>query len=310
MSRNPQIRTSSSTSTPSRRIRTRRLDPWELVWGQPYIDCETLAAAIEDDLERTSRPDFRTRLLVRDATRAIRSYWGPKRFSHWLHASTVKDRIHTILQEELGSPGYRNIRRRLVSNVGSTEIHQIFSLLGDRVQDSIDVYIAGSIPTLIQGLTARPTDDIDIVNEVPAQIRKQGDLLKRIRSEYGLTLGHVQSHYLPANWQQRRRFLGNFGGLQVYLVDVVDIFVRKLSSKQEKHQQDLRVLANSLQKDVIKRRLQNDGQAFLNDPFLRPQIEANWRFIFRDALIFDEAKSSTTSSQSAGGAPKKKGKKK
>jgi hypothetical protein len=197
-----------------------------------------------------------------------------------------------------------------VSNLGSTEIHQIFSLLGERVQDSIDVYIAGSIPTLIQGLTARPTDDIDIVNEVPAQIRKQGDILKRIRSEYGLTLGHVQSHYLPANWQQRRRFLGNFGGLHVFLVDVVDIFVSKLSSKQEKHQQDLRVLANSLQKDVIKRRLQNDGQAFLNDPFLRSQIEANWRFIFRDPLTFDEAKSSTTLSQSAGGAPKKKGKKK
>src|SRR5207245_2476239 len=128
-----------------------------------------------------------------------------------------KNRIHTILQEELGPPGYRNIRRRLVSNVGSNEIHQIFSLLGERVQDSIDVYIAGSIPTLIQGLTARPTDDIDIVNEVPAQIRKQADLLKRIRSEYGLTLGHVQSHYLPANWQQRRRFLGDFGGLHVYL---------------------------------------------------------------------------------------------
>jgi hypothetical protein len=137
---------------------------------------------------------------------------------------------------------------------------------------------------MIQGLTARPTDDIDIVNEVPAEIRKQVDILKRIRAEYGLALGHVQSHYLPANWQQRRRFLGDFGGLHVYLADVVDIFVSKLSSKQEKHKQDLRVLAKNLNKEEIERRLHGDGKAFLEDPFLRPQIEENWKFVFQEPL--------------------------
>ena len=72
--RNHGNRANSSSSTPARRrIRTRRLDPWELVWGQPYIDCETLAAAIEDDLQYTPDPDFRTRLLVRDAARALKS---------------------------------------------------------------------------------------------------------------------------------------------------------------------------------------------------------------------------------------------
>ncbi len=32
------------------------LDPWRLVWGQPYIDSRTLALAIEQDLERDARP--------------------------------------------------------------------------------------------------------------------------------------------------------------------------------------------------------------------------------------------------------------
>lgn len=263
------------------------MDPWELVWGQPYIDCDTLAAAIEQDLERRPDPDFRTRLLVRDATRAIRSYWGPQKFGLWLRRSLVQDMIRTILKEHLGKEGFHNIRGRLVTNVGSNEIRQIFSLLGQGVRDSIDVYIAGSIPTMIQGMTARPTDDIDIVNEIPAQIRKQTDILKRIRGEYGLTLGHVQSHYLPTNWQQRRHFLGDFGGLHVYLVDVVDIFVSKLSSKQEKHKQDLRVLANSLDKEDVKRRLYGDGKAFLDDPYLRPQIEENWKFVFQESLPSD-----------------------
>jgi len=284
------------------------LDPWELVWGQPYIDCETLAAAIEDDLQYTPDPDFRTRLLVRDAARALKSYWGPRRFARWLTDSPVKNRIHKIIEEKLGPPGFHHLRRRLVSNVGSNDIRQIFSLLGERVRDSIDVYIAGSIPTLIQGLTARPTDGIDIVNEVPAQIRKQGDLLKRIQAEYGLTLGHVQSHYLPANWQQRRRFLGDFGGLHVFLVDVVDIFVSKLSSKQEKHKQDLRVLAKNLNQDDIKSRLLGDGKPFLDNPFLRPQIEENWRFVFQEPFVA-EASGEIPTSQSDE-TKKKNGKKK
>ena len=31
------------------------LDPWRLVWGQPYIDSRTLATAIEQDLKRDTR---------------------------------------------------------------------------------------------------------------------------------------------------------------------------------------------------------------------------------------------------------------
>jgi hypothetical protein len=148
----------------------------------------------------------------------------------------------------------------------------------------VEINIAGSIPTLITGLTARPTDDIDIVNEVPSEIRQQRDALKRIRSDYGLTLGHVQSHYLPSGWENRRRFLGDFGGIRAYLVDPYDIFVSKLSSKQEKHQQDLRVMAKSLDRESIRHRLFSAGKAFLDDRRLRSQVEKNWQFIFREPL--------------------------
>ena len=41
-------------------------DPWALVSGQPYINHQALAAAIEEDLTRTPEPDFRPRLLIRD----------------------------------------------------------------------------------------------------------------------------------------------------------------------------------------------------------------------------------------------------
>src|SRR5947208_689578 len=83
--------------------------------------------------------------------------------------------------------------------------------------------------TLVKGLTYRPTDDIDFVNEVPPEIRSQRTAISQVRAEFGLTLGHVQSHYLPANWINRRQFFGDFGGIRVYLVDVYDVFVSKLS---------------------------------------------------------------------------------
>jgi hypothetical protein len=261
------------------------LDPWQLVWGQPYIDSRTLAAAIEEDLGRNGQPDFRTRLLVRDAAAAIRSFWGSRRFTRWLSTSPVAPMIRAILDEDLGTPGFPSIRRRLVNSIDSPQIRQIFEILGRGIHGPLEVHIAGSIPTLIKGLTARPTADIDFVDEVPAEIRSQRAVLRKIETQFGLTLGHVQSHYLPAHWQDRRQWLGDFSELRVYLVDEYDIFVSKLSSKQEKHQLDLRVLAQKLDKSVAKRRLLTDGKAFLDDPGLKLQIEENWRFIFQEPLF-------------------------
>ena len=143
------------------------LDPWELVWGQPYIDSQTLAEAIEQDLERNASPDFRTRLLVRDAAVAMRAFWGPRRFARWVTSSPVGEQIRAILQEDLGEPGFPAIRKRLVDSIDSPQLRQIFEMLGRQVHGPVEVHIAGSIPTLIKGLTSRPTADINFVDEVP-----------------------------------------------------------------------------------------------------------------------------------------------
>ncbi len=261
------------------------LDPWDLVWGQPYIDSARLAAAIDQDLERNPAPDFRTRLLVRDAARALKAFWGPHRFARWLTQSRVRNAIRGILKEELGKSGFHAIRRRLVASPNLALLQQVFELLGRKLQGRLEINIAGSIPTLVKGLTARPTDDIDIVDEVPSEIRSQRAVLETIKTKYGLTLGHVQSHYLPANWKNRRHFLGDFGGLRVYLVDEYDVFVSKLSSNQERHKDDLGVMARKLDKSKIEKRLLQDGKQFLESPHDRPKILANWAFLFREPLL-------------------------
>jgi hypothetical protein len=72
-------------------------------------------------------------------------------------------------------------------------------------------------------------------------------------------------------------------------VNEYDIFVSKLSSKKKKHQDDLRVLALKLDRDIARSRLVTDGRSFLDDLKLKPQIEENWRFIFQEPLIVEQA---------------------
>ena len=261
ISRNLGPASTGSESASMSRAAT-NLDPWRLVWGQPYIDSRTLAAAIEQDLAtrqqpRLPHPAAGPRCGGGDAIRTgdpgdSRNGWRP---------APSGPRIRAILDEDLGEPGFPAIRRRLVDSIDSTRLSRIFDLLGRGIHGRVEIHIAGSIPTLIKGLTARPTGDIDFVDEVPAEIRRQRDVLRKIETEFGLKLGHVQSHYLPAHWRDRRQWLGDFGGLRVYVVDEYDIFVSKLSSKKEKHQSDLGVLALELDKETARQRLLNDGQS-------------------------------------------------
>ena len=307
-----QRRSGAAGLSPERKRNDRKngvpgLDPWELIWGQPFIDAARLIAAIDHDLMHTPAPDFRTRLLVRDAGRALRSFLGPRDFAKWLAVSPVGDRIHTILKEDLGKPGFRDIRRRLVASVSLTDIQQVLQLLGQSVHGRVEINIAGSVPTLIHGLTVRPTDDIDIVDEIPAEIREQRATLQRIKKEFGLNLGHVRSHYLPPNWQKRRHYLGDFGGIRAYLVDPIDIFVSKLSSKQEKHKQDLRILAKKLEYSAVRQRLLADGRVFLDAPSLKPQIEANWQFIYQKPLSPPQSEVKERKAKSAKGRESRKG---
>ncbi len=71
----------------------------------------------------------------------------------------------------------------------------------------------------------------------------------------------------------------------MYVADEFDIFVSKLSSVQNKHQSDVRVLALKLDKEAAKQRLLTDGRTFLDNLKLRPQIEQNWRFVFQEPLF-------------------------
>ncbi len=67
--------------------------------------------------------------------------------------------------------------------------------------------------------------------------------LKELDDRYGLQLTHFQSHYLPTGWKSNvSNYLATFGSLQVFTIDLYDMFLTKLFSIRSKDKDDLRAL--------------------------------------------------------------------
>lgn len=144
--------------------------------------------------------------------------------------------------------------------------------------------VGGSIALILAGYVSRHTDDIDVVDEVPAEIRVQHDLLEQLVGRYGLRLTHFQSHYLNAGWEQRIRSIGVFGNLHVFAVDAYDVFVGKLFSVRTKDRDDLRVLAGRLDRQTIVARLRETAGSLRADARLAKAAADNWFVVFGETL--------------------------
>src|SRR5262245_51517405 len=247
---------------------TQSKDLWTLVWGKPYIDAGSLAEAVADHVQRPSL-DFRTRLLIRDSVDALKDHWGPNRLYDWLYRCPAREQIESICREPLGEPGFPTIKERLMDKVDPEVVRQLFRHLGTNLHHPVRIDVGGAISLIMPGYLHRDTEDIDVANEVPREIRDQHALLAELRRLYGLYFGHFQSHYLPSGWETRLHYLDRFGDLTVYLADVYDVFLGKLVSIREKDVGDLRVLLPQLDKQVLTQRLKQTMTSMLAAEDLR-----------------------------------------
>jgi hypothetical protein len=257
-------------------------DLWSLVYGKPWVDPRTLLAAIEREL-RGQRRDFRTRLLLRDSLTALERRWGAERLNSSLPGD-LKEEASRIKTEDLGEPGFPTLEQRMADAIDPQTLLLFFREIGEAVRAPARLVVGGSSALILRGLLSRPTEDVDVVDEVPAAIRAEHDLLRDVTARYGLSLTHFQSHYLPSGWDLRIASLGRFGKLDVFLVDPIDIFVGKLFSKRTKDRDDLRMLMNALDRQKIVERLASSAQGLIADPILRGDAERNWYVLYGDAL--------------------------
>lgn len=256
---------------------------WRLVKYRPQVDPNDLADAVIRQVGETYL-DYRTRLLVRDSTEALRAYWGEERFQEWLHRSPVSEQLESIREEEFERPGFPSLARRLMEKTDPEEVRTYLRELGTRVRKSLKIPIGGSIALIMPGLLERETDDIDIVDEVPAELRNQHDLLHDLESRYGLKLAHFQRHYLPMGWENRLHYLDTFGELRVYLVDAYDVILSKLFSIRTKDLDDMREVVKKLDKATLSQRLKDTTSSMFASEDLKQRAEQNWYILFGEPL--------------------------
>lgn len=256
---------------------------WRLARSGHLIDAQELAAAVEEQAGE-AQPDFRTRLLIRDALGALKAYWGADRFGAWLTNSAARDRLSTYVKADLGPEGFPTLIHRLMDATRPEAVIEFFRDLGSRVVRPARLDVGGSTSLILLANLSRQTDDIDAVDEVPAVIRAEHDLLDRLAKRYGLRLTHFQSHYLPTGWRERVRSLGRFGQLDVFLVDVYDVLVSKLFSARDKDLDDLRAIAPRVDKQVFASRMRQFAGPLRAEQRLADCAERNWYVVYGEPL--------------------------
>jgi hypothetical protein len=257
-------------------------DLWSLALGGQPIDISSLIAAL--NLAVAGRVqfdlDFRTRLLIRDVLHALAQKGNQDRLAEWIRKSANPELLAEIWSEPLGEIGFPSLQGRLMETTKPEIVLQFLRELGMRSDQSARIELGGATALILANVLTRRTEDIDVVDEIPAALRSQHELLNELYARYGIRFTHFQSHFLPTGWKDRLHSLGVFGKLSVYRVDVCDIFVGKLFSKRAKDRDDLRALAAHLPLSDVESRLKNFGGKLLSEPPLAANAVENWYILF------------------------------
>lgn len=256
------------------------MDLWTLTQTRPALDPVELAQAIELQV-REPECDYRTRLLVREASLALERFWGRDRFERWLEE--VDGKVRAFVAEEFAEVGFPSLANRVQVTTKPDDIRSFLRELGGALRTSVRVIIGGSSSLILAGLIHRHTEDIDLVDEVPEPLRALRQQLQKLEAEYQLVLAHFQAHYLPERWESRVRSLGSFGKIEAFTVDPLDITIGKLMSRREKDRGDLRILARHFSRDELALRLVDCGAHFRDDS-LRAAAQHNWYVLFGEDL--------------------------
>jgi len=176
-------------------------DLWSLALDHVQVDPDNLLEAIEDQVCRGDL-DYRSRLLIHDSLDALQLHWGPERLHRCLLQSPHGEQIKAIWTAHYDEVGFPSLRRRVVETTRPEQVKQFFRELAQHVQHPVRLAVGSAVALILPGLLSRRTEGIDVVNEIPSELRSQHPLAT-LAIRYGLELTHFQSHYLPQGWQQR-----------------------------------------------------------------------------------------------------------
>jgi len=256
---------------------------WNVTQSKRDIDAKELAAAIEEAANDESA-DFRTRLLLRDSINALQDKWGARKLDQWVSASPARKAIEVARKAQFDETGFPSLPSRIVSTTKPDTVIEFLREASLHVTEPTHIVIGGAIALIMRGMIERHTEDVDVVDEVPAHLRNQRELLHDLSKRYGLHLAHFQSHYLPNGWEQRVRSLMSFGQLRISLIDEYDALAGKLFSSRARDLDDLRAAKALMDRTVLVQRLRDSSAALRSEAKLLAAAEKNWFVLFGEEL--------------------------
>lgn len=255
---------------------------WSLA-RHPYVDTDALADAIIYQVQQGDL-DYRSRLLIRDSLTALETRWGDQKLKQWISHSTIQPKLEEIRREQFERVGFPTLGRRVMEFTLPKDIEELFRAIGRHLRSPVKLTIGDSTALMLHCLLQRQTEVVDIVDELPKLLRDDHALMELLKLQFGLVLAHFQSHFLPARWENRTHWHGEYDQLTVELVDPIDVFLSKLFSIRTKDYDDMKILIHQLDKTVVLERLKRDCQSMLNDESLKQNATNNWYILTGDRL--------------------------
>ena len=243
----------------------------------PTIDRADLIEAV---VSASAQPDldYGTLQLIHEAGIAL----GPVSELDFVHVqlAPLKERLAFDPSETK----FPLLKERIVADLRKEQIEQFLRELGTGIDQPTSIIIGGSVALTLQGFPRKPTDDIDVVDEIPLAIRERHALTAELARSHGIRITAFQSHFLPDAWERRTHSLPAAGKLQIQLVDAYDVMASKVYSERSRDRQHLRQLAPSIEKAKLHLRLQMFTRSLWQDEKYRGNAIQNWYIVFGDDL--------------------------
>jgi hypothetical protein len=271
------------------------VDPTLALWSllsSPTIDPATFARAIEAVLNQPNL-DWRTRQLVKEGWVALEQSVEPSLLNDYLLERTaiqITEAVRSRITDEPNSHldvKFPSLKDRLMPHLSPMTIRQFLRELGSAIAHPTTITMGGAASLVLRGLLSRATEDLDIVDEVPAEIRDERYILQDLSARYGLHMTHFQSHYLPRGWETRTADFGTFGKIHLRLVDVLDIIAGKVFSSWPKDLDDFRLLSLKINQEELRQRVLQESSGPISSDQNRRQAIKNWYIVYGDGLGLD-----------------------
>jgi hypothetical protein len=270
----------------------RGADPALALWNllaRPTIDPATLARTIETVLGEPNL-DWRTLQLVKEGWVALEETIEPGLLNDYLVERTpiqIAEAMRARIDDARNSHcdiKFPSLKGRLMPHLSPMTIRQFLRELGSAIAHPATITVGGAASLVLRGLLSRATEDVHVVDEVPAEIRDEHAILQELSARYGLHMTHFQNHYLPKDWESRTTDFGAFGKIHVRLVDALDIIAGKVCSARPKDLDDFRVLSLNLNKEELRHRVLKGSSSLISSDQIRRQAITNWYVVYGDEL--------------------------